>query len=39
MDEVNFLWECNAEELRGDGADVHRKSGVTVMYGLRWEEL
>ena len=33
-DEVNYLRECDAEELRGDVADVHRKSGVSVMYSL-----
>jgi hypothetical protein len=35
--EVNSFWECNVEELRRDGSDVHRKSGVPVLYGLRWE--
>ena len=38
-DELNSLRECNVEELWGDGADVHRMSGVSFMYGLRWEEI
>ena len=38
-DEVNSLRECNVEELWGDGADVHRKSGVPILCGLRWEEI
>ena len=38
-DKVDSHWECSAEELRGDGADVHRETGVPVMYGLRWEEM
>ena len=38
-DEVNTLREYNSEELRGDGAGFHQKSGVPVMYGLRWEEI
>ncbi len=38
-DKVYSLWEYNAEELRKDGADVHRESGVPFMYGLRWEEM
>jgi len=37
--EVNSFWECNVEELRRDGSDVHRKSGVPVLYGLMWEEV
>ena len=38
-DEVNSFRECNVEELRGDGADVHWETGVRVMYGLQWEEM
>jgi hypothetical protein len=38
-DEVNSLWECSVEELRIDGLDVHRESGVSVLNGLRWEEM
>jgi len=38
-DEVTYLRELNAHELRGDVADVHRKSGVLFLYGLLWEEL
>jgi hypothetical protein len=38
-DEVNSLREYNADELRGDGADVHRKSGVPVLYDPRWKEM
>ncbi len=36
-DEVDSLWEYNAEELWRDGSDVHRKSGGPILYGLRWE--
>ncbi len=38
-DEVNSLWEYNDEKLRRDGLDVHRKSGVPVLYDLWWEEM
>ena len=38
-DEVNFLRECGVGELCGDGADVHRKSRVSDMYGLRRKEM
>ncbi len=37
--EVNILRECGSEELKRDGGNVHRESGVPVPYGLRWEEL
>ena len=37
--EVNSLLECNAEELLGDDTDVHRKSEIPAMYGLRREEM
>jgi hypothetical protein len=38
-DEVKSLRECDAEELRGDGAGVYPKSGVPLLYILRWEEM
>jgi len=38
-DEANAFWECNVEELRRDGADVHWKSGVPALYCLRWEQV
>ena len=38
-DKVNSLSQCNDEELRGDGADVHRETEVPVMYDFRWGEM
>jgi len=38
-DEVDSLWECDVEELRRDGLDVYRMSGVPDLNGLRWEEM
>jgi hypothetical protein len=38
-EEVDPLWEGSSEELRGDGADVHRKSGVPILHGLRLDEM
>jgi len=35
-DEVDSLRECNVEELWRDGADAHRKSGVSILGGLHW---
>ena len=38
-DEVDFLRECNAEEIQGDVPDIYRKSGVPVMHGLMRVEM
>ena len=38
-EEVDPLREGSSKELRGDGADVHRKSGISVVYDLQWEEV
>ena len=39
QDKVDSLWECGAEELRENVADVQREAGISVLYGLRWEEV
>jgi hypothetical protein len=36
---INTLWECGNEDLRGDSASVHREGGVPILYGLLWEEV
>ncbi len=38
-DEVDTLREYDDNELRGNGADVHRESGVSVLNSLRWEDM